>query len=194
LPETPNELALTAYPLAEPATDQQPDIAHLQEEVTVLFGQLRSHLLRYLLAFGSPAYEAEEIVQEVFFALFRHLEAGRPRTNLRAWVFKVAHNLALKHRYSSVHSHEQNIDEHSAAGREWADPSPNPEEQAQQNQRRRLLRSVLRALPEQDQWCLSLRAEGLRYREIADVLGISLGAVSLSITRSLSRLGRVDRG
>jgi hypothetical protein len=26
---------------------------------------------------------------------------------------------------------------------------------------------VLRALPEQDQWCLFLRAEGLRYREIA---------------------------
>lgn len=194
MPETPNELSLTAYPVAERATDQQPDTAHLQEEVTVLFGKLRSHLLHYLLTFGLPAYEAEEIVQEVFLALFRHLEAGRPRTNLRSWVFRVAHNLALKHRYSSVRSHEQNIDGDSAAGREWEDPSPNPEEQAQQNQRRRLLRSVLRALPEQDQWCLSLRAEGLRYREIADVLGISLGAVSLSLTRSLSRLGRVDRG
>lgn len=189
-----NDLALPAYPLAQPATERERETAHLQQEVTALFGQLRSHLLRYLLAFGSTACDAEEIVQEVFLALFRHLEAGKPRTNLRAWVFKVAHNLALKHRYSSTHAREQNIEEHTAEGREWADPSPNPEEQAQHNQRRRLLRSVLRALPEQDQWCLSLRAEGLRYREIADVLGVSLGAVSLSLTRSLSRLSRADRG
>ena len=192
--DVPNELALNLYPLAEPATEQERQAAHLQEEVTALFSQMRSHLLRYLLALGSPAYEAEETVQEVFLALFRHLEAGKPRTNLRAWVFKVAHNLALKHRYSSAQAHEQNIDDHSAEGKEWADPSPNPEEQAQQNQRRRLLRSVLRVLPEQDQWCLFLRAEGLRYREIAEILGISLGAVSLSLTRSLSRLGRADRG
>ena len=36
--------------------------------------------------------------------------------------------------------------------------------------------------------CLSLRAEGLRYREIAEVLGISLGSVAASLEKSLSRL------
>jgi RNA polymerase sigma-70 factor (ECF subfamily) len=40
---------------------------------------------------------------------------------------------------------------------------------------------------------LHLRAEGLRYREIAGVLGISLGAVSLSLQRSFARLIRADR-
>jgi len=194
LSDTSNELALSAYPLTNPATEQEQAKWHLQQEVTALFGQLRSHLLRYLLAFGAPAYDAEEIIQEVFLALFRHLEAGKPRTNLRAWVFKVSHNLALKHRYSAAEAHEQNIDAYHSEGVEWADPAPNPEELAQRNQRRRLLRSVVRALPEQDRWCLSLRAEGLRYREIAEILGISLGAVSLSLTRSLSRLGRADKG
>jgi RNA polymerase sigma-70 factor (ECF subfamily) len=47
-------------------------------------------------------------------------------------------------------------------------------------------------LPEQDRCCLGLRAEGLRYREIAKVLGMSLGAVSVSLQRSLARLGRAD--
>jgi RNA polymerase sigma-70 factor (ECF subfamily) len=60
-------------------------------------------------------------------------------------------------------------------------------------QRQSRLRAVLAALPEQDQCCLRLRAEGLRYREISRVLGISLGAVSLSLTRSLTRLGFADR-
>jgi RNA polymerase sigma-70 factor (ECF subfamily) len=54
------------------------------------------------------------------------------------------------------------------------------------------LLAVLRALPEQDQYCLYLRAEGLRYREISEVLGISLGTVSNSLGRSLGRLGRAD--
>jgi len=70
------------------------------------------------------------------------------------------------------------------------DPSPTPEEEAWFTQRRRRLLAVIAALPEDDQDCLRLRAEGLRYREIATVLGISLGAVSISLTRSVARLIR----
>jgi RNA polymerase sigma-70 factor (ECF subfamily) len=72
------------------------------------------------------------------------------------------------------------------------DPSPNPEEQLLSLHRQRRLLAVVHALPEQDRCCLRLRAEGLRYREIADVLGISLGAVSMSLTRSLARLMCAD--
>jgi RNA polymerase sigma-70 factor (ECF subfamily) len=59
-------------------------------------------------------------------------------------------------------------------------------------QRRERLLAVVQALPDTDQGCLRLRAEGLRYREIATVLGMSLGAVSISLTRSLARLIRAD--
>jgi RNA polymerase sigma-70 factor (ECF subfamily) len=184
------EFALPAYPLA--SEDCEALAERLHDEVTLLFAQLRRPLLRYLLALGLPVHEGEEIVQEVFLALFRHLEAHKPRPNLRAWVFRVGHNLGLRQRYSQ----RENLCL-SLEPQEWdmrqADPSPNPEEQAQQNQRRRRLRSVLRALPEQDQWCLCLRAEGFRYREIADILGMSLGAVSLSLTRSVTRLNRADK-
>jgi RNA polymerase sigma-70 factor (ECF subfamily) len=72
------------------------------------------------------------------------------------------------------------------------DPAPNPEEQARFSQRQMRLLALLQALPAQDQQCLRLRAEGLRYREIAEVLGVSLGSVSASLTRSLERMGRVD--
>jgi RNA polymerase sigma-70 factor, ECF subfamily len=51
---------------------------------------------------------------------------------------------------------------------------------------------VLQALPERDRCCLGLRLEGLRYREIGQVLGMSLGAVSISLTRSLARLMRAN--
>ncbi len=76
----------------------------------------------------------------------------------------------------------------------WAeivpDPNPNPEDQAAGNQQRQKMLAVVNALPEQDRRCLTLRAEGLRYREIAEVLGMSLGAVAVSLERSTARLAR----
>jgi RNA polymerase sigma-70 factor (ECF subfamily) len=162
----------------------------LEEEVTQLFDQLRSPLLRYVLAMGLAAADAEEVIQEVFLSLFQHLRRGKSRQNLRGWVFRVAHNQALKLRYA------QRGSALAAPEGEYqpADPDPNPEEALASRQRRERLLAVVRALPEQDRWCLNLRAEGLRYREIAQVVGMSLGAVSLSLTRSLGRLSRADGG
>lgn len=159
----------------------------LEDEVVELFEQLRSRMLRYLLSLGLPAHDGEEIVQEVFLSLFQHLQRGKGRENLRGWVFRVAHNLALKQRTLSRGGFQ-----YSAETVEAADPQPNPEEQLAGSQRQQRLMAVMRALPEQDQYCLYLRFEGLRYREIAEVLGISLGAVSNSLVRSLGRMGRAD--
>jgi RNA polymerase sigma-70 factor (ECF subfamily) len=161
----------------------------LEEEVVGLFDQLQDRLLRYLLSLGLPAAEGEEIVQETFLALFQHLQRGKPRHNLRGWVFQVAHNLALKQR-KATQRNRQNLLEH---GRIPADRALDPEQQLATNQRHTRLASVLQALPEQDRRCLSLRAEGLTYREIAEILDMSLGSVSLSLGRSLARFARADQ-
>ena len=161
----------------------------LEEEVVGLFDQLQDRLLRYLLSLGLPAAEGEEIVQETFLALFQHLQRGKPRHNLRGWVFQVAHNLALKQR-KATQRNRQNLLEHSWTSTERA---LDPEQQLVTNQRQVRLASVLQALPEQDRRCLSLRAEGLTYREIAQVLEMSLGSVSLSLGRSLARFARADQ-
>lgn len=73
-----------------------------------------------------------------------------------------------------------------------ADPHPNPEDQVAFRQRQDRLRSVVDALPEMDRECLYLRSEGLRYREIADVLGVSVGSVANSLARALLRLAAAD--
>jgi RNA polymerase sigma-70 factor (ECF subfamily) len=158
--------------------------SRLEEEVIGLFDQHRAPILRYLITLGLKTQDAEEVVQEAFLALFQQLQLGKSRENLRGWLFRVAHNQGLK-QLQRNHRIEYGVDELRA------DPGPNAEEQLVQGEREQRLRAVFRALPQQDRWCLSLRAEGLRYREIADVLGMSLGAVSLSLARSVSRLSRV---
>ena len=160
----------------------------LEVEVTDLFDLLRAPLLRYLGSFGLAAQDSEEVVQEVFLALFLHLRSEKPRTNLQAWVFRVAHNLGLKRCQAIRKAPTAGIEELAPA-----DTALNPEQQAANRQRNIKLMAVVRALPEQDRRCLFLRAEGLRYREIVEVLSMSLGAVAQSLERSLDKLSRADR-
>jgi len=178
-----------SFPTTAAASSAKP--SEIECEVMSLFEQFRNPLLRYVLSFGLSVHDAEEATQEVFLALFRHLQLGRSRKNLRGWIFRVAHNLALKQRHANQRSQDKTASDWTMA-KEQFDPSPNPEEQLSSAQRRGRLLAVVHALSEADQGCLRLRAEGLRYREIAAVLDISLGAVSMSLTRSLARLIRAD--
>ena len=67
-----------------------------ESEVILLFEQFRNPLLRYVSSLGLSVHDGEEIIQEVFLALFQHLRSGKSRRNLRGWIFRVSHNLALK--------------------------------------------------------------------------------------------------
>jgi RNA polymerase sigma-70 factor (ECF subfamily) len=166
--------------------------SRLEDEVVAMFDQLRAPVLRYLLSFGIAVADAEEITQEVFLALFQHLRQNKSRANLQGWVFKVAHNSALTHRLRARRESDRFSYVPEILAR-TEDRNPDPEESAASGQRQQKLLAVVRALPEQDQCCLSLRAEGLRYREIAEVLGISLGSVAASLEKSLSRLARAEQ-
>jgi RNA polymerase sigma-70 factor, ECF subfamily len=164
--------------------------SEIEREVIQLFEELRNPALRYVLSFGLSVHDGEEVTQEVFLALLRHLQMRKPRNNLRGWVFRVAHNLALKRRQANQRFLEAS-ERNGASAESQLDPAWNPEEHLSASQRQQRLLSIFRALPERDQCCLRLRAEGLRYREIATALDISLGAVSNSLARSIARM--IDR-
>ncbi|MQA29287.1 MAG: sigma-70 family RNA polymerase sigma factor [Luteitalea sp.] len=169
------------------------DAAGLEEEVLDLFDTFRDSLLRYVCAFGISVSDGEDLVQEVFLALFRHLRGNGGRSNLRGWLFRVAHNLALKRRAQRRREQDRfHADERAA--HLVLDPVHNPEEQLTDREQRERAMAVLNALPERDRHCVHLRGSGLRYREIAQVLGISLGGVAKSLTRSIARLQRAIEG
>src|SRR5271168_395016 len=186
-----NQDSTISLPLPAMASATLPAVhSEIEDEVVSLFDQFQDRLFGYVLSFGLTVHDTEDIVQETFLSLFRHLQLGRSRRNLRGWVFRVGHNLALKRR-SANQTGISSVAYDSIAA-EHSDPCPSVEEQIAFSQRQKRLLAVLEALPEQDQRCLSLRAEGLKYREIAEILGISLGGVSISLSRSLARLTRSD--
>lgn len=158
-----------------------------QQEVLHLFGELRAPLLRYLHTLGVSLPDGEDVVQEAFLALFHHLTKEKPRDNLHGWVFRVSRNIALKRL-------RQNTKLSGLADElVIADPSANPEELALQGDQHRSMRLAASALPELDRQCLHLRAQGFRYRQIAEIMEISLGSVAQIMSRALGRLARATQ-
>ncbi len=185
-PRFPDSLVALPQPIASAARSDTQDRLH--QEITAVFDLLREPLLRYLWTLGLEFPDGEEVLQDVFLSLFRHLDRGKSIDNVRAWLFRVAHNLGLRRRdrarrYRGTQSSAGNEDR-------AIDPSPNPEDRLANRQTQERVQAVLAALTGQDRRCLFLRAEGLRYREIAEILDMSLGAVSISLTRSLARIAR----
>ena len=162
----------------------------VEARVLHLFDLLRNRLIRYLLSFSVAPADSEEIIQEAFLALFQHLQAGKSDENLHGWLFRVVHNLGLRRRRDD----RRDLDHISSSSMPQEhlapDPAPNPEEELSSQQTRARLLAVIDALQEQDRRCLILRAEGLRYREIAATLDMSLSSVSASLSRSLAKIGR----
>jgi RNA polymerase sigma-70 factor (ECF subfamily) len=186
--------SILSWPLSPPVDADARGPCSPEIEVVDLFEELRDRLLRYLLALGLSVHDGEEIVQESFLLLFQHLRRGKSRQNLRGWVFRVARNLALKRRAADQARLQRIVEFDETSPEQSVNGSPNPEEQLQGKLRQKRLLAVVQALPEQDRSCLCMRAEGLRYRDIAEALGISLGSVASSLARSLARLARADGG
>lgn len=64
---------LNVFPVAEDSVRP----SALEQEVVDHFDQMRDRLLRYVMGFGLSAQDCEEVVQETFLALFRHLQRGK---------------------------------------------------------------------------------------------------------------------
>jgi RNA polymerase sigma-70 factor, ECF subfamily len=155
-----------------------------EDRVIDLYDQLRPALLTYLGGLGLAAHEAEDIIHDCFVRLFDHLAMKEDDRNLRGWLFRVAHNLAM-----DLFREGQRIQHSDADGADYLestmDPSSSPEEHAIQNDEIRRVRSALSRLTQQQRAAILLRAEELRYREIASVLGISTKRVSELVQRAL---------
>ena len=175
------------FPALAGATERR-SAAETEGVVLSLFDQCGPALRRYIRSFGLTPAAADDLLQEIFLALFRHLDLGRPDTNLKGWLFQVAHNLSLKHRLQAQKRAHTEDPWDAALLETVADRGANPEELFLDDARARELAGIYDALPEREQRCLVLRAEGLTYREIGRALGISLGSVANSLVRAFSRL------
>lgn len=154
-------------------------------EATSLFRELRKPLLRYLVCLGLSSDEAQDVVQDAFLSLHRHLSAGGSEENIRSWLYRVAHNQARNRQKSYDRRFGAQLDD---AGVESALDEATPERVLLEKEKFQRLGTAIRTLTGAERECLLLRANGLRYREIGEVLGIATSTVADTVERAVKKL------
>ena len=156
----------------------------LDQVLSVLFDELRLPLYRYVVAMLGSAAEAEDVTQECFVKLFLEMRSGHSLDSPKAWLFRVGHNLVLDRWRSTSPAHSLDGPALNVADERY----PSSEEAVLQQERLALMRAAINRLSTQQRLCLHLRTESFRYREIANILGVSESTVCENIRRGLSRL------
>jgi RNA polymerase sigma-70 factor (ECF subfamily) len=162
----------------------------LDEKVMVYFEELRLPVFRYLMRKTHNTGRAEDLTQETFLRLCRHLLDNKPLQNPKAWLFTVANNLVID--FARSDGNAIDLDE-----RNWREIEESrsaiesdPESLLIQNERLNRLKMAVLNLTQLQRECLHLRAEGLRYREIAELLAISISTVADAVRRATVKLAR----
>ncbi len=137
---------------------------------------------RYVKTILRDAAAAEDITQETFLRYFEQLRRGHVVYNAKAWLFRAAHNIALNH----IRDHGKLFQLEDPRIPSCQFQGPTPEFSYERGNRR--LEAALRQLSPQEQRCIELRAEGLLYREIADLLGVRVSSVSNYMDRAIGKL------
>src|SRR5262245_2322502 len=176
--------------LGDPILQTSSTPALLRDRVEGLFRELHLSVFRYVLCKTRNPGNAEDITQESFLRLFCQLRDGRPVENPKAWLFTVAHNLAV----DSMRGESQfkTLDETGWEQLEASRPfiQNDHEKTVLERERRELLREAVMNLTPLQRECLHLRSEGLRLREIADLLRISISTVADATRRACVKLAR----
>ena len=148
-------------------------------------------LRRYFLRRGCKTQDVDDLVQEVFFRVVR---LGKIETieNPNGYVFKIAANILRdkarkrRTRYEDMH---QSFDDLLHGQEEIS-----PERQLSGKQDLVQLRARIMAMPKKTQTVFLLhRFEDLKYREIADVLGISVSSVEKHMMKALQKIAALLR-
>ncbi len=128
----------------------------------------------------------------MWLALWKALATFREESSLRTYVFRVAHNVAIKHVRRDARNRE---DEELPAS--LADEGPGVGETLDRARRRSRLVAAIRQLPDPDRQLAMLHLEGLSNTEVAEVTGLSSSNVGTRLHRVRQRLRtlmEVDRG
>lgn len=159
-------------------------LTKIREEVTDLYWAVAAGLLRYLLCIAKDFDLAQEAVQEAFLRYYVCRLRGEPAPASKGWIFRVARNYVIDRVRSA--SLAGLVDLEKALG--LSDPRHGPHDAFEHAE---TIEQIYSVLAPRELECLRLRAEGFKYKEIAEILEIEPGTVGATLTRGLKKIRKV---
>ena len=150
----------------------------------------RRELIAYCYRLTGTLTEAEDMVQEAFLRAYRALDSFEGRASLRAWLYRIAHNLCLNHvqRRPPVWQSLEDVGDRSLA--------PDAEEAGQERENVRLgFVALVQSLPPRQRAALVLRdVLGWSAEETARILETTVPAVKNALARARQTLAQHPNG
>jgi RNA polymerase sigma-70 factor (ECF subfamily) len=148
--------------------------AERERKFEELFQRHKAPIQRLCFAWLNSSGEVEDLFQEIMSNVWNALPNFRGEAQIGTWLYRIAVNTALLHRrkWRRVEPLPEVIDQSAGAHRNLED-----------RERLDALRRAIAVLPDQDRLIVTLLLEGLSYREIAEVTGLTVNYVGVKISR-----------
>jgi RNA polymerase sigma-70 factor, ECF subfamily len=159
--------------------------ANDKQAIAALYDCYATRIYAYLYRRIGDAQVAEDLTGDVFVKVLEAIRSKRIwRLSFQGWLYRIAHNVAVDW-FRSGHS----VVREPLDGLELAADTPEPGAQVAAIWSHEELHRALLALPETQQQVLVLRfGEELKTREVAEIMGKSVGAVEALQHRALTAL------
>jgi RNA polymerase sigma-70 factor (ECF subfamily) len=166
------------------------------------FGELvrryDSRLLNFVFRTVGDRERAEDLVQETFVRVYRHLHRFDQTKKFSTWIYTIAGNLAkneLRNRSRNPLVLFQTIKKNWDADHrplEWEDHSYKPDDLFRKRHLREMVEAAVAELPEHHRVVFVLRElEGKTYEEISEITGVNLGTVKSRLNRARNNFARI---
>ncbi|HYD70539.1 sigma-70 family RNA polymerase sigma factor [Azospirillum sp.] len=134
-------------------------------------------LRRYARALLRNRADAEDLVQEALARAIARADSFQTGTNMRAWLFTILHNVHV----NQVRSRASRPDEVTVESVE--NRLTTPARQEERVEVREMMRALDELPDEQRQVLLLVALEGLKYEEVAEMIGVPIGTVMSRLSR-----------
>ena len=163
-----------------------------------LVDRYQRRLLNFVYRTIGDRERAEDLVQEVFIRVHRHLARFDQTKKFSTWIYTIASNLAkneLRNRSRNPLVLFQTIKKNWEADHrplQFEDPQNRPDDLYRKRHLRQLVDWSVAQLPEHHRVVFVLRElEGKTYEEIADITGCNLGTVKSRLNRARNRFAQL---
>ena len=155
-------------------------------------------LLNFIYRTIGDRDRAEDLVQETFVRVYRHLHRFDPTKKFSTWIYTIASNLAkneLRNRSRNPMVLFQAIKKNWDADHrplQWEDNSYSPDDLYRKRHLREQVEKAVAELPEHHRVVFVLREmEGKTYEEISEITGVTLGTVKSRLNRARNKFAQI---